>query len=113
MVTIYHNPRCRKSREALKALEGNGVPFQVVEYLKQPLSEEDLKGILLKLDIEPQALVRKNEAVWKENFKGKTLSDSAIIKAMAEHPKLIERPIVVRGAKAVVARPVERLSEIF
>ena len=93
---IYHNPRCTKSRQTLALLKENGVEPEVVEYLKDLLTTEDLSKLIGFLRIEPLALVRKNEAVWKEQFKGKELSDKEVIKAMVENPKLIERPIVVK-----------------
>ena len=110
---IYHNPRCTKSRQALALLEENGVEPQVVEYLKDLLTTEDLSELIGFLGIEPLALVRKNEAVWKEQFKGKELSDKEVIKAMVENPKLIERPIVVKQKKAVLGRPPENVLQLI
>ena len=101
---IYHNPRCRKSREALAYLEENKLAFQIVEYLKNPLTPHELEDILEKLNFSPLDLIRKNEKEWKENFKGKTLTDSA---------KLMERPIIVTNSAAVVARPIEQLVEFI
>jgi arsenate reductase len=102
---IYHNPRCSKSREGLGILQESGKEFQTVEYLKTPPSEDEIREILKKLDIPAEALVRKNEVIWKENYKGKKLSEEEIIQAMAENPKLIERPIVVGKNGAVIGRP--------
>ena len=113
MITIYHNPRCRKSREGLTVLEASGQPFEVIKYLDDPLSKEDLEAIIAKLGIQPIDLVRKNEAIWKSDYKGKTLSDADIIEAMVKHPKLIERPIVVNDNKAVIGRPAENILEII
>ena len=113
MITIYHNPRCRKSREGLQILESLGLPFNVVKYLEDRLSAEDLRQIILKLEIKPIDLVRKNEAIWKSNFKGKELSDEAIISAMVDNPKLIERPIVVNGNQAKIGRPPKSIKEIL
>jgi len=113
MITIYHNPRCRKSREGLAVLEASGQDFDIVKYLDTPLSKSDLQDIIRKLDIVPLDLVRKNEAIWKSDFKGKTLTDDAIIDAMVAHPKLIERPIVVNEGKAVIGRPAEQISTII
>lgn len=110
---IYHNPRCRKSREGLQILENSKKDFEVVLYLENPPSEMELKSIVSKLGISPIELVRKTEADWKENFKGKDLSDDEIIKAMVSYPKLIERPIVIKGNQAVVGRPPERVKELF
>lgn len=113
MITIYHNPRCSKSRQGLALVEESGKDFEVVKYLNTPLSEEKLSEICTLLQISPIELIRKNESVWKENFKGKNLTDGQIIKAMVKHPKLIERPIVVNGKKAVVGRPPENIHNIL
>ena len=110
---IYHNPRCAKSRQALALLQENGVEPQVVEYLKDLLTKEGLSELIGFLGIEPLALVRKNEAVWKEQYKGKELSDKEVIKAMVENPKLIERPIVVKQKKAVLGRPPENVLQLI
>ena len=109
MIKIYHNPRCRKSREGLQILENSGKEFEIIKYLEDIPSEEELAKIIKKLNINPIQLVRKNEKVWKENFKGKDLSDHEIVKAMIENPKLIERPIVINNNKAVIGRPPETI----
>ena len=113
MVTIYHNPRCTKSRQGVALLKEKDVNFEVIKYLEDPITEKELKDIIKKLGITPMALVRKNEAIWKSNFKGKDLSDEDIIKAMISNPKLIERPIVINGDKAVVGRPTEQILTII
>lgn len=113
MITIYHNNRCGKSRTALCILEEQGKPFKTVEYLKDVPTVEELKSIIKKLKIKPHDLIRTKEAVYIENYKGKTLSDDAWIEAMHEHPILIERPIVINGNKAVVARPPEKVHEVL
>lgn len=110
---IYHNPQCRKSREGLQILEASKKDFEVVLYLENPPSEKELKAIVFKLGIKPIELVRKGETVWKENFKGKDLSDDEIIKAMTVYPKLIERPIVISENKAIVGRPPELIKNLF
>ena len=110
---IYHNPRCRKSREGLAILENSNQNFEIINYLNNPPSEKELKQILEMLGIEPIDLVRKNEVIWKENYKGKKLTDNDIIKAMATHPKLIERPIVIKNDKAVLGRPPEKIKELL
>ena len=112
MIKIYHNPRCRKSREGLALLESKNVEFEIVKYLENPIDFDELKGIIDLLDISPIELVRKTEKIWKDNFKGKDLSDSEIIKAMVDYPKLIERPIVVSENKAVIGRPSENINLI-
>lgn len=113
MIKIYHNPRCSKSRQGLAILEDSGVTFEVVKYLDTPLNEEELTTIINTLGIAPLALVRKNEKIWKEEFKGKELSDTQVIQAMVANPKLIERPIVVHDNKAVIGRPPEDIKTIL
>ncbi len=110
---ILHNPRCRKSREGLKILEESGQDFTIVEYLKEPPSKEELTDILEKLDMSAIDLVRKNEKEWKDNFKGREMSEEEIVAAMVSHPKLIERPIVISGESAVVGRPPENILELI
>lgn len=113
MIQIYHNPRCSKSREGLQILKDSNEEFEVVEYLKTPLTRQELTELIKKLGIEPLDLVRKNEAIWKENYKEKDLPDSQIIDAMVNHPNLIERPIVVNGKKAIVGRPPTLIKDIL
>lgn len=113
MIKIYHNPRCRKSREGLEFLENSGETFEVVRYLEDLPSKEELTSIIAMLGISPGELVRKNEPIWKEKYKGKTLSDTEIIEAMLEYPKLIERPIIIKGNKAVIGRPAEEIEKIL
>ncbi|WP_298555553.1 arsenate reductase (glutaredoxin) [uncultured Algibacter sp.] len=113
MIKIYHNNRCSKSRCGLEILEKSGKNFEVVKYLDNTLSVKELKDIIKLLGINPIKLVRKNEAIWKENYKNKDLSDTEIIKAMVENPKLIERPIIINGNKAVIGRPPELILDII
>ena len=113
MIKIYHNPRCRKSREGLEVLEKSGKAFEVVKYLENIPSKEELRDVLSCLGISPENLVRKNEAIWKENYRGKVLSDEEILDAMILNPKLIERPIVINGTKAVIGRPSESINGIL
>lgn len=113
MIKIFHNSRCSKSRFGVKALEESGKKFEIVKYLEEIPTQSELKQIIKLLGISPIELVRKNEKVWKENYKGKDLSDDEIIKAMVENPKLIERPIVINGDKAVIGRPTEKIFEIL
>ena len=110
---IYHNPRCRKSREGLQILEESGKEFEIVKYLNEVPSKEELKSILEKLNYKALDLVRTNEKDWKENFKGKELSEEEIIEAMLTYPKLIERPIVVSSDQAVVGRPPEKIKNLL
>ncbi len=110
---IYHNPRCSKSRQGLAILEESNNPFEVIKYLDKPFEQKELTELIKLLGIKPMDLVRKNEAIWKEKYKGKTLSDLEIILAMVNHPKLIERPIVVNKGKAVIGRPPEIIKTIL
>lgn len=113
MYTILHNSRCGKSRDAVKVLEESGKEFSVREYLKEPLSKEELKEVLKKLDQKPIEIVRTNEDDWKANFKGKELSDDQILDALIEYPKLIQRPIVLDDKNGVVGRPTELVAEFI
>ena len=105
MYTIYHNTRCKKSREGLEIMQESGKEFKIREYLKEPLKTAELTKLIDKLKIKPMQLVRKNEKIWKEEFKNKDLSDEQLIKVMVENPKLIERPIVENESSAVIGRP--------
>ena len=113
MIQIYHNPRCRKSREGLAFLEASGKDFEVINYLDQPLSVEKIKELLSKLNMPPINLVRKNEVIWKSDFKGKDLSNQEIIQALTTYPQLLQRPIVVHLQKAVVAQPATLINNIL
>ena len=110
---IYHNPRCSKSREGLAILEASHLKFDTIKYLENPILKDELIEIIKMLCIAPIDLVRKNEAIWKENYKGKNLTDSEIITAMVENPKLIERPIVINNGKAVIGRPPQIIKTIL
>jgi arsenate reductase len=113
MIKIYHNNRCSKSRCGIEILENSGKDFEVVKYLENTPTETELKEIISLLNISPIQLVRKSEKIWKEEFKGKELSDAEVIKAMIDNPKLIERPIVINGNKAVIGRPPESILDII
>ncbi len=110
---IYHNPRCSKSRAGLNLIREAGREVEVIDYLKTPPTEKELKKILKMLGMKPLELIRKNEAVFKEQFKGKTFTEDEWIKIMVKNPKLIERPIVVEGNKAVLGRPTEKIKELL
>jgi len=113
-LTLYHNPRCSKSRGALELLEARGLTPTVVRYLDTPLNTAQLKTLLGQLNISARQLLRTGEDEYKAlNLADSTLSDSQLIEAMAAHPKLIERPILVAGAKAVIGRPPEKILEIL
>ena len=94
-------------------LENSGKQFEIVKYLDNIPSKEELTAIIDKLEIKPIQLVRKNEAIWKDNYKGKDLSDKEIINAMIQNPKLIERPIVINNTKAAIGRPLENIENII
>jgi arsenate reductase len=111
--TIYHNPRCTKSRETLALLERRGVEPRIVEYLKTPPSATELEAIVAKLGIEPEQLVRKGEDVYKTRYAGKRLTGPQWIAAMVKDPILIERPIVVSGDRAVLGRPPGNVEKLF
>ena len=114
MVTIYHNPRCSKSRQTLALLEEKGIDPEIVLYLETPPDVKTLKNLLNKLGIEARDLLRKGEDAYKElNLKDTSLSDEKLINAMASHPKLIERPIVVNGDRAALGRPPENALTIL
>ncbi|MGB5242193.1 MAG: arsenate reductase (glutaredoxin) [Lutimonas sp.] len=113
MIKIYHNPRCSKSRQGLAILENSKLNFEVVEYLKNPLSKSEVEEIISSLKIKPIDLVRTNETDWRDNFKGKELSDEEIISALVNYPKLIERPIVISDKKGVIGRPPENIASFI
>ena len=113
MIQILHNPRCGKSRECLAFIENADVEYEIIKYLDAVPSFDELSEIIKKLNIKPIDLVRVKEKVWIENFKGKDLSNTAIIEAMIANPILIERPIVINNQKAVIARPLENVKSIL
>jgi arsenate reductase len=113
MIQLYHNNRCGKSRDALTFLENSGKEFQIIKYLENPPTFEQLKVLLKKLNFNPMDLVRQKETIWIQNFKGKDLTDKEIIKALSENPILIERPIIILDNKAIVARSSEKLIDFI
>ena len=110
---IYHNPRCKKSREGIKYLESKKINFEVIDYIKNNLSLEQIKNILKKLQLKPIELVRKSEAIWKEKYKGKDFTDDQLIEILSNEPKLIERPIIVSEKLAVIGRPAENIDKLL
>jgi len=104
-LTIYHNPKCSKSRETLALLRARGSEPRIVEYLKTPPTAAELASIVAKLGIRPEALLRKGEEIYRSKYAGRSLSDAEWIEAMVRDPILIERPIVVAGRKAAIGRP--------
>jgi arsenate reductase len=111
--TIYHNPRCTKSRQALELLRGKGIEPKVVEYLKTVPTEREMEMLLMKLGIKAEDLVRRGEATYKLKFKNLKLNEHEWVKVMREHPELIERPIIVRDHKAVIGRPIDNVEVLF
>lgn len=112
-LTIYHNPKCSKSRETLELLRGRGLEPRIVEYLKTPPTAAELAAIVKQLGIRPEALVRKGEDIYKSRFAGKSLTDAEWIEALVRDPILIERPIVVAGGRAAIGRPPQRVLELL
>ena len=110
---IYHNPRCTKSRQSLQLLEEKGEDVRVIPYLTDIPTKEELSKIIEMLGITPYDLLRREEAIFKENFKGKELSDQGWVQAMIDYPKLIERPIVIKSGQARIGRPTEKILEIL
>ncbi len=113
MIQILHNPRCGKSRECLAFIENSDLEFEIIRYLDDVPTIEELSQIIKKLGLKPIEVVRQKEKIWIENFKGKDLSDDAIIQAMISNPILIERPIVINNQKAVIARPFDKIQAIL
>ncbi|MES2628038.1 MAG: arsenate reductase (glutaredoxin) [Bacteroidota bacterium] len=111
--TIYHNTRCSKSREALQLLNDQGVDPVIVEYLKEVPTRAEFKKLLAKLNLKPAQVLRTSEPIFKEKYKGKNFTDDEWITIMLETPQLIERPIVVKGNKAIIARPPESIDQFF
>lgn len=111
--TVYHNPRCKKSRAGLQYVQERSNAVEVVEYLKNPLTEKELENLLMKLNKKPLEMIRTQEAIYKSDFKGKQFNDHEWVKIMVENPKLIRRPIVVKGNKAVWGDPAEELAVLF
>ena len=113
MIKIYHNPRCRKSRETLEIVRQAGHEPEIIEYLQTPPSEIELKDMLRKMNKKPEEIIRKGEDIFKSNYKGKSFSDDEWINILVENPKLIERPIVVNGDKVALGRPPENVKNIL
>lgn len=113
-VVIWHNPRCSKSRQTLALIEDRGIEPTIVRYLEDPPSESELQRVLRLLDLKPRDLMRRNEDVYKElGLDDERLTSRQLIAAMIEHPKLIERPVVINGDRAAMGRPPEAVLEIL
>lgn len=113
MLQILHNPRCGKSRDCLAFITASKQEFEIVNYLENPLTVDELKALIKKLKIKPIEIVRQKEAIWIEKYKDKLLTNIQIIKALAKHPILIERPIVIDGDNAIVGRELTKLREFI
>ena len=110
---IYHNPRCRKSREGVEYLSSKGIDFEIIYYLKNPLSKKEIKLLVSKLGISISDLIRKNEKIWKDNYKNKELSNDQIIEIIFKEPKLMERPIIESENMAVIGRPKKNIDNLL
>lgn len=113
MIQIYHNQRCGKSRNCLLYLNNKKDEFEIIYYLDHPPTFEELKSLLQKLNFSPIELIRQKEKIWIEKYKGKSLSDDEIIQAMVENPILIERPILIKEDKAIIARELDKVELFF
>ncbi|HYK76854.1 MAG TPA: arsenate reductase (glutaredoxin) [Daejeonella sp.] len=113
MIKIYHNTRCSKSRSACSILAEKGIPVEIIEYLKTPPSQAELKNLLKMLGMKAEDIVRKNEPLFKEKYQGKSFSEDEWIRILSENPVLIQRPIIVKGNKAVIGRSEEQIQEIL
>lgn len=113
MITIYHNPKCRKSRAGLQYLQDKGLEYTVVEYLKNPFTREQFKDLLMKLNMKPEEIIRTSEDDFKAKFRGKNFTDEEWITILLENPKLIQRPIVAKNHKAVLAQPADEIDRLL
>jgi len=109
MLKIYHNPRCKKSRAGLQFLTEKAISFEIVDYMKYPLTEEQIKLVLAKLHKNPQEIIRTQEDIYKKRFKGKNFNDEEWIKILVEFPNLIQRPIIEKDHSAILGDPIENL----
>ncbi len=112
-ITIWHNPRCSKSRQALALLDDNGCEKEIIKYLEQTPNKSEIKKVLAMLGISPRELMRTKEDIYKELDLKNENNEEKLIEAMAENPKLIERPIIIKGNKAIIARPPEKALELL
>jgi arsenate reductase len=112
-LTIYHNGRCSKSRGALEILIEQKILHNIRWYLTDQLNKTEIKALLKKLGMQPSELVRKSEELYKENYKGKHISEKEWLTILVKNPELIERPIVEKGTKAIIARPPEKIFDII
>ena len=113
MIRIFHNPRCRKSRETLEIIRQAGHEPEIIEYLQTPPSASELKDLLRRMDKKPEEIIRKGEDIFKLTYKGKSLTDDEWINVLVQNPKLMERPIIVNGEKVALGRPPENVKNIL
>ena len=113
MIEVYHNPRCGKSRNCLAFLENANQDYTIIKYLEETLSIDELTSVLSKLKLKPIDLIRQKEKIWIENYKNKEMTDEAIIQAMVNYPILIERPIIIKGKEAIIARDMDKIEAFF
>lgn len=113
MIQIYHNPRCGKSRNCLAFVEQTKQDYEIIPYLTETPTFDELKELLKKLNLKPTELIRTKEKIWIENYKRKVLSDDETIQAMVDNPILIERPIVVKGGKAIIGRDLDKVASFL
>ena len=109
MLQILHNPRCGKSRVCLAFITESDVPFEVIHYLENPLTVNQLKVLLKKLNVRPIELVREKEQLWIENYKGKAMTSAAILKTLSQYPILMQRPVIIDGDNAVIGREIDKI----
>jgi len=113
MIEVYHNPRCGKSRNCLAFLDNSNQEYKIIRYLDEVPSKKELIDLLKKLAIKPIELVRQKEKIWIDNYKNQDMTDEAIIDAMITNPILIERPIIIKGNKAIIAREADKIEAFF
>jgi len=113
MIRVYHNNRCSKSRGACDILKENGIEAEIIEYLKTPPTETEIREILSKLGMKASEIVRRGEEIYKKSFAGREYTESEWVKILSENPILIERPIIINGDKAVIGRPLEKVNDII
>nr|WP_288832885.1 arsenate reductase (glutaredoxin) [uncultured Flavobacterium sp.] len=113
MIEVYHNPRCGKSRNCLAFLDNANQKYKIIKYLEEAPNYEELSALIEKLNLKPIELIRQKEKIWIDHFKNQQMTDEAIIKAMVENPILIERPIIIKGNKAIIAREADKIEAFF
>lgn len=109
MIKILHNNSCSKSRGILEYLDENGVPFEIIDIIKKPLSETELRTVLKKLNCSVKALVRTNDKTYQEKFGGRQLNDEDLFRILLKYPSLIQRPVIIKGSVAMIGRPLENV----